>query len=173
MFGYNPGAGYLAPEFLQSFFRVVLASLPWCDPLLSLTPRSLAINKIMVVEIFKLNTKVSLLPISLRSDVQLHARLAADDFFRPSWLSYTFEVELLTLLGRVLYEPFAAYFINAGLILFIALIGALVLTYKQDTSRKRFYLLRQVNGETKRLLLRLPTTAVRQPLAQHAAAKAH
>ena len=92
----------------------------------------------------------------------VHNSVDSGAFFRHSWLSFTFEVELLTLLGRVLYEPFAAYFINAGLILFIALIGALVLTYKQDNSRKRLYLLRQVNGETKRLLLRLPSV-VKQP----------
>lgn len=82
-------------------------------------------------------------------------------------MAFTFEVDLLTLLGRALYEPFAAYFLTAGLILFIALIGALVLTYKRDTSRKRMYLLRQVNGETKRLLLRIPGNVPAIKVAQH------
>ena len=99
---------------------------------------------------------VSFLPKGILPLTLFSPHFPTGGFLPAPWVTFTFEVDLLTLLGRALYEPFVAYFLTAGLILFIALIGALVLTYKRDTSRKRMYLLRQVNGETKRLLLRIP-----------------
>lgn len=102
--------------------------------------------------LFVLQQQVALLPLELLTK----AHPSEVVLFKTSWLSFIFDVDTLTLLGRALYEPFAAYFIIAGLVLFVALIGALVLTYQQDNTRKRFYLLRQVNADTKRLLLRIP-----------------
>jgi len=146
--------GPISQGFIRVFRNVLLSSLPVYAPWFSVFQQSFVAPGIS--DLSQLIAMVSFLPKGILPLTLFSPHFPTGGFLPAPWVTFTFEVDLLTLLGRALYEPFVAYFLTAGLILFIALIGALVLTYKRDTSRKRMYLLRQVNGETKRLLLRIP-----------------
>jgi len=63
------------------------------------------------------------------------------------WVKSTEDISNIVILGQVLYTTFALFFLIAGLILLVAMIGAIVMTMQTRTTLRRQQISQQVSRD--------------------------
>ena len=77
----------------------------------------------------------------------LYSKSNSFNNFNPKNLSITKEISNTHSLGQILYTDYIHVFQISGMILLVAMIGAIVLTFRQRSGVKRQSYIKQISGE--------------------------
>jgi len=134
--------GAIAILFLFVVMMLNIKLIEFNENILRYLPLSGLIGTIFVIELFLILDKQFIFLTNV-----------SNDYFYFSWINHFFTFTNIELLGLVLYTKYFYLFILAGLILLVAMIGAIVLTLYFQSNLKRQNVFKQTSRHFSRAVI--------------------
>lgn len=145
-------ADLLAILFIIVYVGAIAILFLFVIIILDLKPRVLLKQQIIpVLPATSLTLFVFLSQLLVQKTILMQKRLNADNFIYQQWILYLDNTNVLTALGQILYTSYLVEFLLAGLILLVALIGAIILTLPTQLKSKSQLIAQQLSRRENRI----------------------